>query len=206
MARENIAQSAKACVRVAQMVKHAGADDLVEGLAKLPDAPVYLFEGPRKAAKAAPCFPNAVCIAFWGGAHASKQTDFSPLRGRASALWRDADEAGTHWKAATIAELQSVGAVSIRFVDPERMPADMLARIPENKRHKFDVVDLIEAGISPHAIGEAAERACMPVALSSAKAGPTPLSGPETASEPYPIDALGAVLAPAAHAIATKVR
>ncbi len=66
----------------------------LDKLAKLPDAPVYLFEGPRKAAKAAPCFPNAVCIAFWGGAHAAKQTDFSPLRGRASALWRDATKLG----------------------------------------------------------------------------------------------------------------
>ena len=87
-----------------------------------------------------------------------------------------------------------------------RSPTETLARVRENKRQKFDAVDLIEGGLSPDAIGEAADRACRPVALSSAKAGPTPLSGPETASEPYPIDALGDVLAPAAHAIAAKVQ
>ena len=37
VAREDIAQRAKAGVRVAQMMKHACANDLVEGLAKLPD-------------------------------------------------------------------------------------------------------------------------------------------------------------------------
>ena len=38
IARKDITQRAKTLVRIAQMVKHARADDLVERLAKLPDA------------------------------------------------------------------------------------------------------------------------------------------------------------------------
>jgi hypothetical protein len=175
-------------------------------LAKLPDAPVSLFEGPRKAVKAAPCFPNAVCTAFWGGANAMGQTDFRPMCRRDVTIWRDADKAGADFQDAAIAELQSVGAASIRFVDPARLPDEMLARVRENKRHKFDVVDLIEAGISPEAIREAAERACVAVSISMAEAGPRPLAGPAIASTPYPMDALGVVLAGAARAIAAKVQ
>jgi hypothetical protein len=178
----------------------------LDKLAKRPDAPVYLFEGPRKAAKAAPCFPGAVCSAFAGGASATKQIDFGPMRGRDVTSCRDADEAGKYCQEATIAELQSAGAASIRFVDPARLPPDMLAQIPEGKRHKFDIVDLIEAGISPAAIGEAVDRASEPVAISVAKARPMPLASPAAPSTPYPVDALGDVLATAARSIAGKVQ
>jgi hypothetical protein len=178
----------------------------LDKLAKLPDAPVYLFEGPRKAVKAAPCFPNSVCTAFWGGANAMGQTDFTPMCRRDVTIWRDADKAGVDFQDATIAKLQVAGAASIRFIDPARLPADMLTRIRENKRHKFDIVDLIEAGISPEAIGEVAERACVAVAISTAEAGPRPLAGPAIASTPYPIEALGDVLADASRAIAAKVQ
>jgi len=47
----------------------------LDKLAKRLDAPVYLLEGPRKATKAAPCFPDAVLSAFAGGASAAKQID-----------------------------------------------------------------------------------------------------------------------------------
>lgn len=94
------------------------------------------------------------------------QTDFTPMCRRDVTIWRDADKAGVDFQDATIAKLQVAGAASIRFVDPDRIPTDMSTRIRENKRHKFDVVDLIEAGISPEAIGEVAERACVAVAIS----------------------------------------
>ena len=156
---------------------------------------IFLFEGPRKAAKAAPCFPDAVTSAFAGGASASEQIDFSPLRGRQVTLWRDSDEAGERWQEATIAALQAAGAASIRAIDPTRLSPGMLARIPEQKRAKFDVVDFVEAGLSPNAIGEAVEAACEPVAMSIADAGPMPLASPAKPTAPYPINALGGVLA-----------
>ena len=134
------------------------------------------------------------------------QTDFTPMCRRDVTIWRDADKAGVDFQDATIAKLQVAGAASIRFVDPDRIPTDMSTRIRENKRHKFDVVDLIEAGISPEAIGEVAERACVAVAISMAEAGPRPLARPATASRPFPIDSLGDMLAGAARAIAAKVQ
>ena len=81
----------------------------------------------------------------------------------------------------------------------------MRERVQENKRDKLDVVDLIEAGVSPEAIGEAAESACVSI-LSSVAAGPTPLVAPVASPTPYPVDALGDVLAGAARAIAAKVQ
>ena len=177
----------------------------LDKLAGAPDAPVILFEGPRKAKKAASCFRGAVCSAFAGGANAAKQIDFSPLRGRDVTLCRDADEAGARWQSATIVELQTAGVASIRFVDPTRLPAHIRERVPENKRYKLDVVDLIEAGIPSEAIGEAAESACVSVPI-SAGAGPTPLAAPVAPATPYPVDALGDVLAGAARAIAAKVQ
>ncbi len=57
------------------------------------------------------------------------------------------------------------------------LPAELIERIPEAKRGKFDVVDLIEAGIGPEAIREAAEAACEPVPMSGSETAPTPLGG-----------------------------
>lgn len=178
----------------------------LDKLAARPDAAIFLFEGPRKAAKAAPCFPDAVTSAFAGGASAVAQIDFSPMTGRSVVLWRDADEAGERWQEATVAALQAAGAASIRAIDPTRLSPGMLARIPEQKRAKFDVVDFVEAGLSPNAISEAVEAACEPVATLIADAGPTPLASPAMPTAPYPINALGGVLADAARAIAAKVQ
>jgi len=178
----------------------------LDKLAAQPDAAVFLFEGPRKAAKAAICFPDAVMSGFAGGASGSGQIDFSPLRGRRVTLWRDADEAGARWQEATVATLQDAGAASIRAIDPTRLPAEMLARITEQKRAKFDVVDFVEAGLLPKAIGEAAEAACEPVSIFHTEAGPKPLASPARPPARYPIDALGSVLADAAGAVAAKVQ
>lgn len=178
----------------------------LDKLAARPDAAIFLFEGPRKAAKAAPCFPDAVTSAFAGGASAVGQIDFSPLRGRSVTIWRDSDEAGKRWQETTIAALQAAGAASVRAINPTRFPAEMLARIPEQKKAKSDVVNFIEAGLLPNAIGEAAEAACEPVAMPIAEAGPTPLASPAMPPMPYPINALGDVLMDAARAIAAKVQ
>jgi len=155
----------------------------LDKLTKRSDAPVYLFEGPRKATKAAPCFPNAVMSGFAGGANAARQIDSAPMFWRDVTLWRDADEAGARWQEATVAALQSAGVASIRVVDPVRFPSEMLAQVPEAKRHKFDVVDFIEAGMPSDAVGEAADRACQPSAISP-ETGPMPLAGPAMAATP----------------------
>ena len=138
-------------------------------LAARPDGSVCLFEGPRKAEKAEPCFPDAVTTANAGGAKAMKQTNLSPLGGRNVTLWRDSDEAGAKWQEQMIAALRAVSVTSIRVVNIALLPAEMIERIPEAKRGKFDIVDLIEAGTEPDAVREVAEAACERVAMSAVK-------------------------------------
>ena len=140
-----------------------------------PDEPVWLFEGPRKADRAEACFPDAVTSANAGGANAIKQTDLPPLRGRNLNIWRDSDEAGARCQEQMIVALRAVNVASIRVVNIAKLPAEMTERIPEAKRAKFDIVDLIEAGIEPEAIRAAAEAACEPVAMSAAETARTPV-------------------------------
>ena len=137
----------------------------LDKLAASPERPVWLFEGPRKADKAEPCFPGAVTTANAGGANAIKKTDLSHLRGRNVTLWPDSDEAGAKWQEQMIVALRAIGGASIRVVKVVALPLEMIERIGEAKRGKFDVVDMIEAGIAPEAIRTAAEAACEPVAI-----------------------------------------
>jgi Protein of unknown function (DUF3631) len=155
----------------------------LDKLADSPDWPVWLFEGPRKADKAEACFPDAVTAAYVGGANAIKQTDLSPLRGRNVTLWRDSDEAGAKWQEQMIVALRAIGVASIRVVKVVALQPEMIERIAEAKRGKFDVVDLIEAGIGPEAIRAAVEAACEPAAMSGSETAPTPPGGSLTDAE-----------------------
>ncbi|HWY84560.1 MAG TPA: hypothetical protein VNY10_21945, partial [Roseiarcus sp.] len=155
----------------------------LDKLGDSPDRPVWLFEGPRKAERAAACIPSAVTTANAGGANAIKQTDFQPLRGRDVTLWRDGDEAGVRWQAQMIAALRAVNVASIRLVNIAMLPSEVTESIPAAKRAKFDVVDLIDAGIGPEAIRAAAEAVCEPVAMSQAETTSTPLGGSLTEVE-----------------------
>jgi putative DNA primase/helicase len=121
--------------------------------------------------------PDAVTTANAGGANAIKQTDLAPLRARNVILWRDSDEAGAKWQEWMIDALRDVGVASIRVIDISKLPADMIDRVPEAKRGKFDVVDLIEAGVAPEAIRAAAEAVCEAVAASAAETTRTPVGG-----------------------------
>jgi hypothetical protein len=141
----------------------------LDKLAAWSGRPVWLFEGPRKADKAEPCFPGAVTSGNAGGANAVKKTDLSHLRGRNVTLWPDSDEAGTKWQEQMIAALRAVSVVSIRLVNIALLPAGLIGHIPEAKRGKFDVIDLIEAGKEPEAVRAAAEAACEPVPMSAAE-------------------------------------
>ena len=59
-----------------------------------PDKPVIVFEGCRKADRAAKLFPDHICTAFANGANAVGHSDLKPLHGRKVLIWRDADEPG----------------------------------------------------------------------------------------------------------------
>ena len=112
-----------------------------------------------------------------GGANAIKQTDLSPLHGRNVTLWRDSDDAGAKWQEQIIVALRAVSVASIRIMNIALPPAEMIEHVPEAKRGKFDVVDLIEAGTEPEAVRAAAEAACEPMAMSVAETARTPAGG-----------------------------
>ena len=156
---------------------------ILDKLADPPDKPVWLFEGPRKAEKAEACFPGDVTTANAGGANAIKRTDLSHLRGRNVTLWPDSDEAGAKWQEQMIVALRAIGVASIRVVKVVALPPQIIERIAEAKRGKFDVVDMIEAGIAPEAIRTAAEAACEPVAMSVAENAGTTVGGILTDAE-----------------------
>jgi hypothetical protein len=101
-----------------------------------------------------------VTTGYAGGADAIEQTDFSPLRGRNVVLWRDSDRAGPKWLERLIVALRAAGVASITVVNIAKLPAEMIERLPEAKRDKFDVVDFIQAEIATEAIRSAAEAAC----------------------------------------------
>ena len=132
--------------------------------------------GRARQTDAGACFPSAVTTANAGGANAIKHTDLSPLRGRDLILWRDSDIAGAKWLEQIIVALRTAGVASIRALNIAILPAEMIERIPEAKRGKFDVVDLIEVGTEPEAIRAAAEAACEPVAMSVAETARTRVS------------------------------
>ena len=145
--------------------------------------PMWMFEGPRKADKAGACFPGAVTTALAGGANAINQTDLSPLRRRHVILWRDGDETGARWQEQMIPALRAVNVASVRVVNIDVLPLEMIERIPEAKRGRFDIADLIEAAIEPEAIRAGAEAACEPAAISSAATTRTPVGDSLTGVE-----------------------
>ena len=64
----------------------------LERLAARPDAPVAVFEGPKKADAGAFLLPWFVCVSWTGGANAWHKHDWSVLRGREQVLiWPDND-------------------------------------------------------------------------------------------------------------------
>ena len=85
-------------------------------------------------------------------------------------LWRDADAAGASWQKEMIHALNNAQVQSIRIVVIEKLPPEMIALVPETKRGKFDVVDLIEAGVAPRTLREAAETVRETVAVAGPEA------------------------------------
>ena len=134
----------------------------LDKLAAWPARPVWLFEGPRKADKAGRAFRLRRDGRLQLAARTqSSRPDFLALRGR------DVDPLARQRRSRRKVDgpddrcaSRRVGVASIRVVNVAKVPANLTERFPEAKRGKFDVVDLIEAGIAPETIREAAETAC----------------------------------------------
>ena len=93
-------------------------------LAQRPEAPVSVFEGPKKAEAGKRLLPAYACLSWTGGAQAWHRHDWAPLRGRKILLWPDADEPG--WTAceklaALLTDPKGL-ACSVRIVDTHGQP------------------------------------------------------------------------------------
>jgi putative DNA primase/helicase len=116
----------------------------LERLAERPEAPVSIFEGPKKAEAGKRLLPPYACISWTGGANAWHKHDWKPLAGRKVLLWPDADEAG--WTAcdklaALLTDPRGL-ACSVRIVDTNRMPEGW--DVADAEAEGWDTLKLIE--------------------------------------------------------------
>jgi putative DNA primase/helicase len=119
---------------------------LLRRLLGMPDAPVLMCEGEKKAAAATELFPDLAAISPMNGAKSPAKTDWTPLRGRNVLIWPDHDEPGAKF-AQTVAELaMEAGAASVAIV-----------RVPDHFPDKWDLADEAPEGADLRALLEAAE-------------------------------------------------
>lgn len=102
----------------------------MDRLAARPGAPVLVVEGEKCCAAAAELCPDHVVVTWCGGTAAVEYSDWSPLAGRAVAIWPDADEPGAK------------AAVEIRkLVDGAK-----IIKPPEGVAKAWDAADALAEG------------------------------------------------------------
>jgi putative DNA primase/helicase len=113
-------------------------------LLERPDAPVSVFEGPKKAEAGKRLLPAYACLSWTGGAQAWHRHDWAPLAGRKILIWPDADEPG--WTAAEkLAALLSDPrglACSVRIVDTHGQPESW--DVADCEADGWDTMQLVE--------------------------------------------------------------
>lgn len=100
-----------------------------------PSKPVLVLEGEKTAEAAAKLPHGFACTTSLGGANAERNSDWSPLEGRAVVVFGDHDKAGTQYAHDVARLAQDVGAASVRVVE---IPEAEAAKLPA----KWDVADL----------------------------------------------------------------
>lgn len=141
----------------------------LEVLAQRPDAPVVVVEGePKCDAGRRLIGQHAVVVAWPGGAKAVRHVDWSPLAGRAVAIWPDADEPGIE-AARQIADALKRVARKVAIVNP---PAD----VPEG----WDLADAEREGwTSEQVLARIREGTREPLGLRLRRDDPAPPDGDE---------------------------
>ena len=112
-------------------------------LAERPDAPVLVCEGEKATDAATALFQDHVCITSQGGSGAAAKSDWSPLAGRAVAIWPDHDEPGANYAGAVAALARAAGAVSVRVVG-----------VPEDWPAGWDIADPLPDGVTVERLRE----------------------------------------------------
>jgi hypothetical protein len=153
------------------------------------DGPVYVVEGEACADALAAL---GIIATTSGSAASADAADWSPLRGRDVAIWRDNDKAGEGHARAVTAKLRGIAA-SVEWIDlaPLALPehgdcVDWLAHHPDA------TADAV------HALARVPAPDPSPPPTPPAGAAPEPLRRPSVAPPPYPLDALGDCLGAAA--------
>lgn len=150
------------------------------------DGPAWIVEGE----KAADALSRLGVIATTSGAADSAAgADWSPLAGRRCIVWPDNDEAGLRYATDVAERLKALGC-EVETLDATRLG------VPA----KGDAVDWLAA----HRDATAADLDGLPRAANRAgpvRTEPEPLRRPVAPPEPYPLSALGSILAPAAESL-----
>ncbi len=162
----------------------------LDRLAARPEARVLVVEGEKSADAAQKLFPDYVAITSPNGAEAAASSDWSPLAGRDVTIWPDADQPGKGYADDVAGLATRAGAASVRIV-----------MVPDYFPDKWDLADKLPDGVNKGDI----ER-MLAAAEPAVHDGPLPLFPPLGMPAPYPVEALGPVLSPAAAAISRKVQ
>jgi len=93
----------------------------LDRLAVQTGAPVVITEGEKARDAAALLLPDAVAMAWQGGANAVDKADWKPLAGSVVWLWPDADEVGAKAMQKVADQLQAIGADEVRWVNLEAL-------------------------------------------------------------------------------------
>jgi uncharacterized protein (DUF927 family) len=107
----------------------------LDALAARAGAPVLILEGEKATTAAAALFLDHVPMTWSGGAAATAQADWTPLRGRRVAIWPDADDPGRRAAAEAAKRARAAGAASVAIVD-----------VPSDWPPGWDVADALPEG------------------------------------------------------------
>ena len=162
----------------------------LDRLAGRPGAPALVTEGEKSADAGAKLFSDYVAVTSPNGSKSAAKADWTLLAGRAVTIWPDADEPGAQY-ARDVAELvRAAGAASVRIVT-----------LPPDLPPGWDLADPLPGNLTPANL-----RTLLQGASQASTEGPLPLFPQLPPAEPYPVAALGPILADAAAAIARKIQ
>jgi hypothetical protein len=159
-------------------------------LAQRPSATVLICEGEKAADAANRIFPDHVVLAWSGGANAVGMADWLPLAGRDVTIWPDNDAPGRTCAEKLVSLLYGVGAARVSVV-----------AVPKAWPDGWDLADDLPEGV----VASDRQRMLEDARAAAVPEAPLPLRRQLPASEPFPIEALGA-LRSAAEAIHAKTQ
>jgi hypothetical protein len=168
----------------------------LDRLAARPDAVALVVEGEKAADAAQARFSDLVAITSPSGSKAAAKADWSPLQGCRVVVCPDADEPGAAYALEVARLTHRAGAASVRVM-----------QLPDDFPKKWDLADPLPPGWPPERLQGLLDNAPAWEPQEPPKAeGPRPLRRKLPDPQPYPIEALGAILAPAAQEIADTVQ